>query len=689
MRKAGLPAWAVVLAAVSLVFVAGPVLALLIRADWPTVPGALATDQARQALGLTGLTAVISTLCCVILGVPAALVLSRCSPFLAGLMRAIGLIPLVLPPMVSGVVLLYWLGRRGLAGQFLQIFGLSLPYTTLAVIIAQTFVALPFLIVAVEGALRSGDGQLERVAASLGASPTRVFWTVTWPVMWPSLRGGMVLCFARAVGEFGATALFAGSRPGVTQTMPLAIYTAFNSGLADGDVAIALSVVLVAGAVILLAASGRLGGSEATVTNRSGLLSRWWTRRAVRRAQSRPGAGPTGGVAGLSGPAAAVGDIDANIWVTRGSFSLGARLRAEAGQKVGVIGPNGSGKSTILSAIAGHLPVDAGLIRLAGAILDSGRVRGSVWVPPHRRAIGWLGAGGLVFPHLSVRANVAYGLRAARLNRREVAWRTQEVLERFGLTELADQPAAWLSTGQQCRTALARAFAGSPSVLLLDEPFSGLDVAAASQLRRLVGQLAKERGTTVVVVSHDLVDLTSLADRVVVMEAGQVVDDRPTDQVLLQPRSQFVADLAGATVLEAQVTERGVVTPLGLIEWAESSPVGSSWAQARSYPIGTEVRLAIPPEGFRVVDAPTSAGWSITVGDIAMSEAGLAVTAAGVSDVRIHLPRSTALEAGVRPGNAITVLVDVNKLMLYRVESVMEASRLWQNETTAKDETTI
>jgi len=256
----GVPVWVVVIAGLSLIFVAGPVLALLVRANWRDLPAALSSPIALQALGLTGITSVSSTLACVILGVPAALLLSACTPRVASILRAVGLIPLVLPPMVCGVALLYWLGRRGLAGQVLNLMGISLPFSTVAVVIAQTFVALPFLVVTVEAALRSTSLDLERVAASLGASPSRVFWTVTLPTLAPALRGGIVLCFARAVGEFGATALFAGNLPGRTQTMPLAIYTAFNGGTANQDVAVALSIVLVFAAVILLAASGRMTG---------------------------------------------------------------------------------------------------------------------------------------------------------------------------------------------------------------------------------------------------------------------------------------------------------------------------------------------------------------------------------------------------------------------------------------------
>ncbi|MDR2975637.1 MAG: molybdate ABC transporter permease subunit [Propionibacteriaceae bacterium] len=263
MRRTGLPKWALVVALVSLSLVVGPVVALLIGADWRTIPTALASPVARQALVLTVTTSSLATLACVVTGVPTALVLSRCPPRLAGLARAIGLIPLVLPPMVSGLALLSWLGRHGLAGQVLDTLGLRIPFTTVAVVIAQTFVAWPFLVVAVEASLRVGGREVERVAASLGATPSRVFWTITWPLIRPGLRGGVVLCFARAVGEFGATALFAGNLPGRTQTMPLAIYASFNGTGADHNLAVGLAVILVGLSVLLLALSGSITRSRA------------------------------------------------------------------------------------------------------------------------------------------------------------------------------------------------------------------------------------------------------------------------------------------------------------------------------------------------------------------------------------------------------------------------------------------
>lgn len=229
-----------------------PIAALLLRLDWAQVPHALTSPAAISALGLSLQTATITTAVCVVLGVPLALVIARSDRRLAGVLRAVTTLPLVLPPLVGGIALLYLLGRTGLLGSALAGFGIRIPFTTAAVVIAQSFVALPFLVITVEGALRTAGTRYEAVAATLGAGSWTTFRRVTLPLAGPGLLAGTVLCFARALGEFGATALFAGNAEGVTRTMPLAIYTAFNGAGVDQDAAIALSVLLIAVAVVIL-----------------------------------------------------------------------------------------------------------------------------------------------------------------------------------------------------------------------------------------------------------------------------------------------------------------------------------------------------------------------------------------------------------------------------------------------------
>lgn len=239
-------------AVLGLAFLALPLLALVVRAPWGSLGDRLASAEVAAALQLSFGTAAAATLVCVVLGVPMAWVLARARLPGRRAVRALVTVPLVLPPVVGGVALLLLLGRRGLVGQHLDAwFGLTIPFTTAAVVLAQTFVALPFLVIAVEGALRSTDPRFEEAAATLGASPLTAFRRVTLPAVAPGVTAGAVLCFARALGEFGATITFAGSLPGVTQTMPTAVYLALET---DPDAAVVLSLLLLAVSVAVLVA---------------------------------------------------------------------------------------------------------------------------------------------------------------------------------------------------------------------------------------------------------------------------------------------------------------------------------------------------------------------------------------------------------------------------------------------------
>lgn len=230
-----------------------PILGLVIRADWPRVPAAITSPEALSALTLSLQTGLTATVLCLIVGVPLALLIARSGNRVAGVLRALTTLPLVMPPLVGGIALLYLLGRNGLVGSVLDLaFGIRIPFTTAAVVLAQSFVALPFLVISVEGALRTAGTRFETVATTLGAGRWTVVRRITLPLVMPGLVSGTVLCFARALGEFGATALFAGNAAGITRTMPLAIYTAFNGAGVTQDSAIALSLLLVVVAIAIL-----------------------------------------------------------------------------------------------------------------------------------------------------------------------------------------------------------------------------------------------------------------------------------------------------------------------------------------------------------------------------------------------------------------------------------------------------
>jgi len=252
-------------AIVGLALLVVPLGALVVRVDWTTLWTDITSPEAVSALTLSLVTGLIATAVCVVLGVPMALAIARSGPRASAVLRAIVTVPLVLPPMVGGVALLFLFGRTGPVGAALDAWwGIRIPFTTAAVVLAQVFVALPFLVLALEGAIRTSGLEYERTAATLGARRWTILWRVTLPLAAPGLVAGVILCFARAIGEFGATALFAGNAPGVTQTMPLAIYTAFNgSGVGRGPaVALALLLLVTAIAVLLLVRAWRPGAQR-------------------------------------------------------------------------------------------------------------------------------------------------------------------------------------------------------------------------------------------------------------------------------------------------------------------------------------------------------------------------------------------------------------------------------------------
>jgi molybdate transport system permease protein len=239
-------------AVIGLAFLVLPLAGLLVRAPWATLPQRLAEPGVLTALGLSLQTATIATVLCMLFGVPVAWLLARTEFPGRRIVRALVTVPLVLPPVVGGVALLLVFGRRGLIGSWLDAtFGITLPFTTAGVVLAEAFVAMPFLVIAVEGALRGADSRYEEAAATLGATRWTTFTRVTLPLVAPGIAAGAVLCWARALGEFGATITFAGNFPGRTQTMPLAVYLALETDLQS---AIVLSLVLLTVSVAILAA---------------------------------------------------------------------------------------------------------------------------------------------------------------------------------------------------------------------------------------------------------------------------------------------------------------------------------------------------------------------------------------------------------------------------------------------------
>ncbi len=248
-RPVDVPRWLFLPALLGALFVLLPLVAIVAKVDWGSFFSLVTSEGSRAAFWLSLRTSAASTLACVVLGVPMALLLARWDFPGLGLLRSLVLIPLVLPPVVGGLALLYTFGRRGLLGESLDALGIQVAFSTIAVVMAQTFVAMPFLVLSLEGALRTAGDRFEVVAASLGAPPTTVFRRITLPLVLPGLVSGAVLAFARSLGEFGATITFAGSLQGRTRTLPLEIYLQRET---DPDAAVALALVLLVVAVLVI-----------------------------------------------------------------------------------------------------------------------------------------------------------------------------------------------------------------------------------------------------------------------------------------------------------------------------------------------------------------------------------------------------------------------------------------------------
>ncbi|WP_236568086.1 MULTISPECIES: ABC transporter permease [unclassified Nocardiopsis] len=251
--RSGRSPWILVLPALTgLALLVLPLTGLVVRAPWSTMGERLGDPAVLTALGLSLSTATAATACSLLLGVPLAWLLARTEFPGRRLVRALVTVPLVMPPVVGGVALLLVLGRNGILGRHLDAwFGVTVPFTPAAVVLAQVFVAMPFLVISVEGALRGADRRYEEAAATLGASRAAVFTRVTLPMVLPGVGAGAALCWARALGEFGATITFAGNFPGTTQTMPLAVYVAMRH---DPEAAVVLSLILLLVCLAVLAA---------------------------------------------------------------------------------------------------------------------------------------------------------------------------------------------------------------------------------------------------------------------------------------------------------------------------------------------------------------------------------------------------------------------------------------------------
>ena len=607
-----LPVWAGGLGALALCFLVLPLAFMLGRVNWATLGATLATDEASAALALSLRTCVMALGVDLLLGVPAALLLSRPWHGVRAA-RILVALPLSLPPVVAGIALLAAFGRRSTLGALLSGAGLDIAFTTTAVVIAQVFVSLPFLIVTLESALRSREQGLDEMASSLGASPSRVFWQITLPTVLPGLGRGAALALARCLGEFGATLTFAGSMQGVTRTMPLQIYLARES---DADLALALGVVLLGVAALVVALTETPWGRavsflrarlSSTRPGRGSASEAASGARAGRSAAADPGCGLDASDDDAAGAAVHVAGT-----VTERGWNVDAALRP--GLVTAVVGHNGAGKSTLAQVIAGTLRLDSGRAQIGERVVDDA----ATFVPARRRSVAMVSQAPRIFTHMSVVANVVFPLRVRGVGRAEAREAALEQLRAVGIEDLAYRRASDLSGGQAARVAIARALVFRPEVLILDEPTAALDVEATAQVSAVLRERLMGAGITTLLVSHDIAEVLALASHMIVMGEGRVVEEGSPARVLASPTSVFAARLAGLNI----VTGPAVARP-GLVGVRVGE--GALWAAADSPESETETAGAGRGDAARGADAGgvPGAGGGSGVGGADAARAGL------------------------------------------------------------------
>lgn len=487
------------LAGFALLILLLPLVALALRVPWGQLPTVLRADTTLQMLGITLSSAALSTALVCVLGIPLALSLQVMTRG-ATIARALVLLPLAMPPVVSGLALSAAFGRKGMLAPLLDSMGIQLAFNFPGVVLAHTFIALPFLVVTVDAALRQFDAEAWYSAQSVGLSPRSILRRIVLPALRPAIATGAGLAFARSLGEFGTTLTFAGSLPGVTRTLPVGIYLERET---DPSAAYGLAAILVLIAVLVLG-----------IAILPGLLRRPPESQAV--------------------PLAAV-DVPALVALSAPTQPAPALcvegIDLPAGSCTAVIGANGAGKTTLLRKISG---------RIASTVLCAGKpLPEAMW---ERGTVMLTQTPGLP-PKATVEQTIAMVHDAP-----------EALLRAAGMSALAPIPNAQLSGGQAAQVALLRALAARSAILLLDEPLAAIDAHASQRWRQLL-QAAREH-RSVIMVTHDPTDVATLSSHVLVMEAGEPRALRTTGEEFQRPSTDFSATFVGLNRLIGSVTER-------------------------------------------------------------------------------------------------------------------------------------
>lgn len=498
-----------------------------------------------SALGTSVLSATISTAIVALLGIPLALWLARSRGWLRGIVNVLVQLPLVLPPVMSGIVLIYLVGPYTWLG---GLFNGGLTDSLAGLVLAQTFVASPFLIIAARSAFSSVSPHVEELAATLGHGPLARFWRVDLRLASSGIAAGLLLTWLRAIGEFGATVLLA-YHP---YSLPVFTYVQFAStGIPTTQAPTALALALAV--LVLLAAQLRRP-----------------TRLRARARVPEPRAPDHPEQTHVSF------DLD----VRAGDFRLKAAHRAQS-PRIAILGPSGAGKSMTLRAIAGLLGSSAGEVRFGSEDVGG--------IPVERRNLGYIPQDHGLLPDRTVWQNILFATRA---DPNLAAW----WMRQLRIDDLADKRPSQLSGGQRQRVSIAQALSHEPRMVLLDEPFSALDAPIRGELRTLVRRLQREAGLSTVLVTHDPEEAATLADEVIVIDGGRVLQAGPTSDVFRHPASAEVARLLGVPNINRAISAGPSAIMIDGQEVATSR---------HGVPQGDDVLWSIRPEYIEVGVADT------------------------------------------------------------------------------------
>ncbi|MBW4595181.1 MAG: molybdate ABC transporter permease subunit [Brasilonema angustatum HA4187-MV1] len=444
------------------------------------------------------------------------------------LIEGIFVAPLILPPTVVGFLLLLLFGKNGPVGKLMEPLGFSIVFTWYGAAIAATVVAFPLMYRTALAAFEQIDSNLLRVARTLGAKESTIFWRISLPLAVPGILAATTLAFARALGEFGATLMLAGNIPGQTQTIPMAIYFAVEGGAIN-------EAWFWAFAIMAISLSGIVA------------VNYWQeTRGKKREAGGVGGAGEARGEnsiasSRLSNQDSTGSGLFVDIEKQLSGFSLKVCFSAD-NQPLGLLGGSGAGKSMILRCIAGIETPSSGRIVLNGRVLFDSRQR--INLPPRDRRVGFLVQNYALFPHMTVGQNIAFGLPKG-LSATAIRQLVETQLITVQLEGYSQRYPHQLSGGQQQRVALARALANQPEVLLLDEPFSALDTHLRSQLeQQMVATLSSYEGVTLFV-THNMEEAYRVCPNLLVLEKGKAVHYGTKYDIFEHPATVGVAQLTG------------------------------------------------------------------------------------------------------------------------------------------------